>query len=153
MPLENEAIKIAEELGSMSYLVPLWLNHSVSCLLLGEAAEGESFARRVLLASRRFGTGSWTLPAVFILSCCATAHGNYLKAATLVGACERLDLELSESSDWEWNALEIQLRDNNRANLIAHLGIESFERARNIGQQLKNSQFVDLALDRTPASS
>jgi tetratricopeptide (TPR) repeat protein len=52
VPLENEAIKIAEEMGSMSHLVLLWLNHSVSCFLLGEAADAEAFARRVLVASR-----------------------------------------------------------------------------------------------------
>jgi hypothetical protein len=147
--LEDEAIKIADDIGSTSHLIGLWINRGISSFLLDEVGPARSFARRVLIAARRFGTTMWTLPAVFVLSCCDTKEGEYERAAQLAGAYERIDSGSSESLDWEWTPLELEMRDNNRAVLVQHMELDAFERACSKGKLLDLEQIADLALGRT----
>ena len=144
--MEDEAIAIAEEIGSTSHLVGLWINRGISSFLLKDPDGARAYARRVLITGRRFGTSVWTLPAVFVLSCCDAEDGEDERAAQLAGACERLS---SESSDWEWSPLELEMRENNRVLLIEHLGSDAYDRACVRGKALTLGQVADLALGRT----
>jgi predicted ATPase/class 3 adenylate cyclase len=147
--LEDEAMEIAEAIGSTSHLIGLWINRGISSYLLGDVGPARTYARRVLIAGRRFGTSMWTLPAVFVLSCCDTSEGEYERAAQLSGAYERIDPGSSESLDWEWSPLELEMRDGNRALLIEHLGADPFAKASSKGKLLGMEEIAELALGRT----
>jgi tetratricopeptide (TPR) repeat protein len=147
--LEDEAMEIAEDIGSTSHLIGLWINRGISSYLLGDVGPARTYARRVLIAGRRFGTTMWTLPAVFVLSCCDASDGEYERAAQLSGAYERIDPGSSESLDWEWSPLEVEMRDGNRALLVEHLGADHFARACSRGRLLGLEEIADLALGRT----
>jgi predicted ATPase len=148
--LEDEAMGIAEEIGSTSLLIGLWINRGVSSFLLGDVGAAREYARRVLVTGRRLGESMWTLPAVFVLSCCEAVRGDPEGAARLVGAYERIT---DDAPDWEWSPLEVEMRDNARARLIETLGQPSFERAVEEGRRLSVEQVADLALGRVRPSA
>ena len=75
--------------------------------------------------------------------------GEYERAAQLAGAYERIDSGSFESLDWEWSPLELEMRDNNRAMLVQHMGAEAFDRACSKGKLLDLEQIADLALGRS----
>ncbi len=143
--LEEEAILIAEEIGSTSHLLILWSNRAIASFLLEEVEQAETFARRVLITERRLGSSWLTLPSVFVLSCCATRRGEFDTAARLSGACDRLDDEFTRVNDWEWAPLEIEMRDRNRLELEVALG-EAYALRCGEGRRLGTSELVDLAL-------
>lgn len=147
--LSEEAMAIAEELGSSWHSRLLWANHGVTLFLLGEVDEAEAFSRRALLTSRRIGlqvsTVSWV---VFVLACCATSKGDVVRGAQLTGAHEGLLDSLSEVGRGYWSPLEMAMRENNHAALREALGATEYERRLAVGRSLSLDRLVDYALRR-----
>ncbi len=113
--LSEEAMAIADELGSSWHSRLLWSNHGVTLFLLGEVDEAEQFSRRALLTSRRIGmVPGITAWMIFTLACCATSKGDAIRGAQLTGAHDALTDSLFESARGFWSALEIEMRENNR---------------------------------------
>ena len=150
----EEAMELAEELGSTFHLLTLWGNHGIYCYLSGEVEAAERYSRRALLSARRLGRpldrNVWN---VFVLACCATSNGDFARAAQLTGAHDAIDAGLPEPSRGIWSPLEIEMRDLNRARLVEALGEAEFERASAVGRGLAMDKVADLALGRVrPAS-
>jgi tetratricopeptide (TPR) repeat protein len=145
----EEAMELAEELGSMFHLRILWGNHGVFCYLLGEVEGAERYSRRSLVSARRLGLrldeSAWNF---FVLACCATSNGDFARAAQLTGAHDAIDAGLPEPSRGIWSPLEIEMRDRNRARLVEALGEADFERASTVGRGLALDKVADLALGR-----
>ncbi len=143
----EEAIELAEELSSSFHLGILWSNQSIYCCLAGEIDEAERYSRRAALASRRLGRplNVWN---VFVLACCATSKGDFVRGAQLTGAHDAIDARLSESARGYWSPPEVAIRDRNRSQIVEALGQEEFERAGAVGRALTLDQVCDLALRR-----
>ena len=145
----EEAMELAEEVGSSFHLLTLWANHGIYCYLSGEVEAAERYSRRALLSARRLGRPQdrnvWN---VFVLACCATSNGDFARAAQLTGAHDAIDAGLPEPSRGIWSPLEIEMRDVNRARLVEALGEEEFERASAVGRGLALDKVADLALGR-----
>jgi hypothetical protein len=143
----KEAIELAEELGSTFHLNALWTNLGVDCYLAGEVDDAERHSRSAVLSARRLG-----LPLndsnVFVLACCATSNGDFVRGSQLTGAHDAMDAGLPESLRSYWTPLEIKMRDLNRARLVEALGEEEFERASAVGRGLPLDRVADLALGR-----
>jgi len=147
--LSEEAMAIADELGSSWHSRLLWSNHGVTLFLLDEVDEAEQFSRRALLTSRRIGVQpAMTAWIVFTLACCATSRGDAVRGAQLTGAHDALVDSLSEIGRGLWSALEIEMRENNRAALREALGEPEYERRLAIGRALGLDRLVDYALGR-----
>ena len=149
----EEAMELAEEVGSSFHLLTLWANHGIYCYLSGEVEAAERYSRRALLSARRLGRPQdrnvWN---VFVLACCATSNGDFARAAQLTGAHDAIDA-VPEPSRGIWSPLEIEMRDVNRAWLLEALGEEEFERASAVGRGLALDNVADLALDRVRSAS
>ncbi len=147
--LSEEAMAIAEQLGSSWHSRLLWANHGITLYLLGEVEEAEEFSRRALLTSRRIGiqvgVTSWI---VFVLACCATSNGDAVRGAQLTGAHDGLLDGLPEVGQGYWSPLELAMRENNRAALREALGATEYERRLAIGRGLGLDRLVDYALRR-----
>jgi predicted ATPase/class 3 adenylate cyclase len=147
--LSEEAMAIAEQLGSSWHSRLLWANHGITLYLLGEVEEAEEFSRRALLTSRRIGiqvgTTAWM---VFVLACCATSRGDVVRGAQLTGAHDGLFDSLPEVGRGYWSPLELAMRENNRAALREALGEAEYERRLAVGRGLGLDRLVDYALRR-----
>lgn len=147
--LSEEAMAIAEQLGSSWHSRLLWANHGVTLYLLGEVDGAEDFSRRALLTSRRIGiqvgTTAWI---IFVLACCATSRGDAVRGAQLTGAHDALVESLSETGQGYWSPMELAMRSNNRATLREALGETEYERRLAVGRELNLDRLVDYALRR-----
>ncbi len=147
--LSEEAMAIAEELGSAWHSRLLWSNYGVTLYLLGEVDEAEQFSRRALLTSRRIGVQpAITNWIVFTMACCATSRGDVVRGAQLMGAHDALFESLSETNRGSWSAMEIEMRENCRASLREALGDSEYERHLAVGHALSLDRVVDYALRR-----
>ena len=147
--LSEEAMAIADQLASSWHSRLLWSNHGVTLYLLGEVDEAEQFSRRALFTSRRIGlepgVTSWI---IFTLACCATSRGETIRGAQLTGTHDALTESLTQHGGGDWSALEIEMRENNRAALREALGETEYERRLAIGRELSGDRLVDYALRR-----
>ncbi len=144
--LIEEATTIAEQIGDVEALSDLWIHVSVNRALLGDFDAAAAFARRVLTEERRQGKVMWSVPAAFVLACCIADAGDARNAAVLLGACERIDTEMVPSRTWEWQPMELALRERCHSAAVAALGTEAFDGARATGRALTVAATADLAL-------
>ena len=150
-PYLEEAVAIAEEIGDTNRLFELRNNLATLALLQGDFDEAALGLRRQLLTGRRTGRGRVPAWAIFGLSCCAEQAGDNRRAAQLLGAFDVLDVALSKKETlgaWVWTPLELELRDQVRARLVASLGPAPFEHNYEIGRRLSLEEACDLALGR-----
>ncbi len=146
--LTDEALAIAEEIGSQFHTQILWINHGITIFLLGEVDEAERFSRRALFQARRLGFNPGNLYwIVFGLGCCATTRGDLERGAILLGAHDALGESLPGSFGY-WTPIEIAMRENNRNTLFYALGDEEFERLVAIGKGLSLDRVVEYGLGR-----
>jgi tetratricopeptide (TPR) repeat protein len=148
--LNEEAIELAEEIGSTFHRMILWSNSASFSFFLGEFDLAVQQGRRALRLSRRNGSPAevdyWT---IFTLACCATQEGHFLLGALLTGAHEGFEERAIEPLGGYWSTLEILARENNRGMLRGALGDEEYERAISIGKSMSADRVYDLALGRT----
>lgn len=146
--LTDEALAIAEEIGSPFHTQILWTNHGITLFLLGELEESERFSRRALFAARRLGLSPWALYwIVFGLGCTATARGDLERGAILLGAHDAMEESLTGTIGY-WSPMEIAARENNRSTLIDTLGVGELERLVAVGRGLSLDRLVEYALGR-----
>ena len=68
----------------------LWGNLGVVFLLLGELADAERMSRQALVAVRRLGRRWGARFPIFVIACCATLAGDYVRGAQLTAAHDAL---------------------------------------------------------------
>ena len=147
--LYEEAIELAEEIGSTFHRLILWCNSGIFSLLLGELDAAVQLEQRALRLSRRNGSlVSVDYWIVFTLACCATLQGNFLLGAQLTGAHDGIEERAIEPLGGYWPRLEIEARENNRVMLREALGDEEYERLITVGKGLSFDRVYDLALGR-----
>lgn len=148
--LNEEAMELAEEIGSTFHRMLLWSNAGAFSHFLGEFDLAVQQGRRALRLSRRNGSpvdhDYWT---IFTLACCATQLGHFLLGAQLTGAHDGFEERAIEPLGGFWSQMEIRARENNRVMLRKALGDEEYERAIAAGKGLSPDRVYDLALGRT----
>ncbi|MGC2484815.1 MAG: adenylate/guanylate cyclase domain-containing protein [Acidimicrobiales bacterium] len=147
--VSEEAMAIADDLGSAWHSRLLWSNYGVMLFLSGEIDAAEQFSRRALLTSRRIGVQpAITAWIVFTLACCATSRGDMVRGAQLTGAHEAFLESLAKSEQGWWSALELEMLESNRAALREALGESEYARLLAVGHALNLDRVVDYALRR-----
>lgn len=150
--LNNEAMEVAEEIGSTFHRLLLWSNAGAFSFFLGEIDQAVQQSRRALRLSRRNGSpvemDYWT---IFTLACCATRQGHFTLGAQLTGAHDGFEERALEPLGGYWSPLEIKAREDNRVMLREALGVDEYERLRSVGKGLNADRVYDLALGRTSA--
>jgi tetratricopeptide (TPR) repeat protein len=111
---------------------------------LGNLDAAESLVREALEISEAIGDKFITPFAFSGLASIATERGEHARAATLVGAAERL----MEEQHMAWPPDERPHYERLLADLPASMGADEFERARASGRSISTSAAVDLALRR-----
>lgn len=149
--LSEEALKIAEEIGSTTHDLMLSSNLGVVLCLLGQFEESEKSVRHALIVMRRLGrVDAETMPwCLFALACSATSSGEYVRGAVLTGAHETLHAsQIGPASDY-WSPPELVMRESNRNRLLEVLGEDEWSRLFAYGAELSSDRVVDLALRRS----
>jgi tetratricopeptide (TPR) repeat protein len=148
--LNEEAMELAEEIGSTFHRLMLWSNSASFSFFLGEFDLAVQQGQRALRLSRRNGSPvSNDYWSIFTLACCATQQGHFLVGAQLMGAHEGIEERAIEPVGGYWSPLEIKARANNKVILREALGDEEYEREIAVGKGLSPDRVYDLALGRT----
>ena len=148
--INEEAMQLAEEIGSTQHLILLGYLAGAFSLYLGEIDLAVQQSKRALRLSRRYGSqvhmDYWI---VFTLACCATLQDRFLLGAQLLGAHEGIEDRATEPIAGFWTPMEVEMRERNRTMLREALGDEEFERAISVGKGLSADRLYDLAMGRT----
>lgn len=146
--LTMEAMEIAEQIGSQFHIQMLLSNLGVTLFLSGDIEDSERFSRRALFTARRIGLDERVIFwCVFSLACCATARGDFVRGAILIGSHDVIETRVLDAAGF-WTPIEIEMREHNRESLIDSLGVEEFERLAEVGRRLSQDQLVDFSLGR-----
>jgi len=150
--MSEEALEIAEEIGTITGPLILRMNLGFFQLEAGDVEAAENRARRTLLEVKRHGIPAIIEGCMFLLACCATLRGDFLRGAQLTGSFEqREEVNLSQGVELMfWSALDLQLRDQNHRLLLDALGLEEYERNVAIGRGLSLESAFSLALSKSP---
>lgn len=145
--LYEEALELAEEIGSNFHRLLLWTNSGVFSLLLGEFDLAVQQSQRALRLARRSGSPvGFEYWNIFTLACCATQQGHFLVGAQLTGAHDGFEDRAIEPLGGWWPLLEIMARENNRVMLRDALGDKEYDRLLSIGKGLSTDRVYELAL-------
>jgi predicted ATPase/class 3 adenylate cyclase len=148
--LIEETASLAEELGFVVMMVYAWGNLAFACLALGEVDLAEAKYRQAIRLARRIGLPWWQMGfGILTLSCCATARGDFVAAARLMGAADRLLDQIPEKSNFRWTPLERAARADNIAALESALGSDAYGVEFALGHKMSDTQVVNLALGRS----
>ena len=149
--LDEEALRLAEEVGDTSMVVYAMGDLSHYLFVLGEPELAEVHARRYLLLSRRMGLPQWqTIFAFNNLACCAAAASEFERAARLLGGVERLDPLMPEHGFYLTDT-ELRVRKDASAQCRSALGHDDFDALVAEGRAMPFEHLANLALRRTPA--
>jgi hypothetical protein len=152
-PLLKETVELAEQIGDVIMLLFGSANLGFADFAQGDLDQAEYHLRRSLMLSRRLGLPPWQKTfTVATMSFCATARGDYLRAARLTGAFEDLNLEVPTGAGFAWTPLEQRAREESAATLVLALGQETFDREVTTGRNYTFEDVVNLALNRVGAS-
>ena len=145
--------KMAEVGASHTLAAPLG-EFCFVLLIEGEFERAAQVSRTTLISSHRQGSRINATFTIFVLACCATKAGDYLRAAQLTGAYDALHADIVETATnaYGWTPFRERTRDDNRAQLRQVLGADEFERAYGAGGALSYEEAVDLALGRIRSS-
>lgn len=142
-----ETVPMCEASGD-TWMLPLAeLNLAVCCTILGLDAEAAARSQSALRLLRRQGRGSVCGDPLMALSCCATRAGQFERAALLCGAGEAIRERESEAWSLSLYPVEAARYDANRAEIVAAIGAEAFDRLRAAGAALDLDEAVQLALE------
>lgn len=149
MALNEEAIALAEQVGSLSTMTFLLGNGSIYHLVLGDLDEAEAKARRALIQSRRLGHPAYRCSFwIYTLACCATLRGDLVRGARLTGAFEKYNAMRPQYDGGGWTPLEQAMREANAERLRVALGEDAFAREVAVGEAMNFDHVVALALER-----
>jgi len=150
--LNEEALELAEEIGSTFHLMILWSNAGAYSFFLGEIELAVQQKRRAMRLAHRNGSPTnllyWN---IFTLACCATHQGEFHVGAQLTGAHDGIEERAIEPLGGFWSPVELEARENNRVTLRGALGDEEYERLIMTGKGLSADRVYDLALGRSNA--
>jgi hypothetical protein len=147
----EEALELAERLGSPSQLVYLWGNLAITCAILDDYDQAEEYCRLNLRALRRLGmTRGFLTFDMFVMSHCAVGRGDAVVAAQLAGAADAFWSSLARPAEFVLTPMEVEFIARNKAAIAEMLGDDEFDRQFATGQQLAVDKAVDLALGRVP---
>jgi predicted ATPase len=146
----DEAMAIADDMGSTFHSQILWIDAAVTLFLLGDVEEAERYSRQVVFAARRSGRLApdlryWLL---FVLSCCATSQGKFARGARLAGAHDAVEAEIPVAQRGYWPEIEVDMREQNRARLVEALGDQEYVRLCAEGAAMSHEQMVEFAMNR-----
>jgi predicted ATPase len=148
--LNEEAIELADEIGSTFHRMLLWYLAGAFSFFLGEFELSVEQSQRALRLSRKNGSpvmnDYWI---IFNLTCCATQQGRFVLGAQLAGVHDGFEDRAVGSISGFWTPLEIEAREKNRSLLREALGDEEYERLLAVGKSLSTERWYDLALGRT----
>jgi predicted ATPase/class 3 adenylate cyclase len=148
--LNQEAMELAEEIGSSFHLLFLGYLAGAYSLFLGELDLAVQQSRQVLRDSRRNGSAAtldyWT---IFTLACCAVRQEHFTLGALLCGAHEAFEERAIEPIAGVWTPRELEARENNRLVLREALGVDEYERLVALGKSLSVDRVYDLAMGRS----
>jgi predicted ATPase/class 3 adenylate cyclase len=151
-PYLDEAIAIADELGSGLLEYFLYTDLSIVLLIRDNAAEAAPLVRRNLLTAHRLGSGIEFAMALFSAAACASMLGSsqseFLTAARLHGAADAGISAGLAIGTIGWSGLEERLRASEQARLRRVLGDAAFEAGYHAGAQMSEPRAVELALGR-----
>jgi predicted ATPase len=149
--LSEEALEIAEEASSMIGPFILSMNLGFFQLEVGDVDAAEIRARRTLQEVKRLGHLAIIEGCSFLLACCATLRGDFVRGAQLTGCFEQREAETqSKGSDLMfWGVLDLQLRSENHRLLLDALGLEEYERHVARGRGLSVESACNLALGKS----
>ncbi|HXL94172.1 MAG TPA: adenylate/guanylate cyclase domain-containing protein [Streptosporangiaceae bacterium] len=151
-PYLDEAIAMAEDLGSPLLRYFLYADLAIVLLIRDNAAEAAPLVRRNLLTAHRLGGGIEVAMALFAAASCTgmlgSAQSDFLTAARLHGAADAgINAGLAIGTIG-WSGLEERLRASEQARLRKVLGDAAFEAAYHAGVQMTPPRAVELALGR-----
>lgn len=148
----EDALAIAQQLGSPGHMAYLWGNLAIACSILDEFEQAEEYCRRNLRAVRRLGmTQGFVTFDVLVMSRCIANKGDAATAAQLAGASDAFWNSVARPTEFTLTPLELDLIARNKVGLATSLGQAEFERLFESGQQLSVDKAVDLALGRIPS--
>jgi hypothetical protein len=143
--LNEEAMELAEEIGSTYHRLMLWSNEGMFDFLLGEVDSAVLQSRRAMRLSRRRGSPVGVdCYLLLTLSCCATPQGRFLDGAQLEGALQ--GMEERAMNEVFMTPLDLRARDTNRVLMREALGDDGYERAISRGKGLSLDRVYELAL-------
>ena len=151
--LSEEALRVAEEIGSSLATTMLETNLGVLRMVNGDAVEAEALARRSLIAAHRFGGAPMvTQGGLWTLAICSVQRGDAARAAQLMGAYDAMVAQMKSMPDQFSRELpmEVELEDQARRLMVEGLGAEGYERQVTVGRHLGVDDLYDLALGRRP---
>ena len=111
---------------------------------LGDLDTAEALAREALEIEARTGDQFTTPFAISGLASIATERGEFVRAATLVGAAE----SIMEAQGMAWPPDERPHYERLLATLPAAMGLQEFERRRDLGAAMSLNDAVAFALER-----
>jgi predicted ATPase/class 3 adenylate cyclase len=151
-PYLDEAIAIADELGSGLLQYFLYTDLAVVLLIMDNATEAAPLIRRNLLTAHRYGSGMEVAMALFSAACgasmLASSPDEFRIAARLHGAADAGISSGLALGSIGWSGLEERLRAGEQARLRRVLGDAGFEAAYHSGAQMSQPVAVELALGR-----
>ncbi len=142
----QEAVEVAETVGSLGMLRILWNNLGFWECAVGNVDEARRSARRSLMAARRLGSESYgSAFAFFALAWCAEREGDTATAAQLYGFFDHL-IGVSPENMIVWVSWERGFCKDLETRLRTAIGEAAFERAIAVSRDLHYSSAVALAL-------
>ena len=146
--MSEEALGLAEEIGSTIGPVIAFMNLGFLCLEIGDVDAAVKWGLGALRFARRLGHHVILEGSIFVMACVARLRGDAVGAATLIGAFEHFEAEtLSHGiDDLHWNALDLKLRSDNHRLLLDELGSEEYQRCLIRGQRMPLDEVCALAV-------
>jgi predicted ATPase/class 3 adenylate cyclase len=145
----EDALVLAEQLGSGGHLAYLSANLAITCAILDDLEAAEEYCRRNLRLMRRLGMTQGFIPFdIQVMSRCVANRGDAVVGAQLAGASDAFWDSVARPTEFTLTPLELDLIARNRVELTEVLGEVEFDRLFEAGQRLSVDKAVDLALGR-----
>jgi predicted ATPase/class 3 adenylate cyclase/DNA-binding CsgD family transcriptional regulator len=138
----QDALRVTDAHGYQSLAAAIQVNLGSAYLMAGDVASARRLLVGVLDAAQASGEKTHVHRAIFGVAVAACADGDPAVAATLHGAAEYQ----YEQAGKVFEAIESKMRDGDHDRLLAVLGQDAFDAARQHGRTLSQADAMDLAL-------
>jgi predicted ATPase/DNA-binding SARP family transcriptional activator len=133
--LEDAIAIVSMSIGESSLLSGLFVNSGTAAIMQEQPRAAEAFFREAFALSGRVGGRFPEAASVLGLAWCASAAGDWHRAASLHGLAQGLVQQLS----LEWQPLEARITGDDRHRLGEAMGVDAYLLAFNSGVQLAES--------------